>query len=206
MAKFCSECGKKIGVFSSGPLELDSVVLCYECAAPIRDNLNQLWYIKSKKEFLELKNKIISKSRKLYNEETTKGVIEKISSIYGSVAGDLENDTDADIYDDIPEFETAEKDERSESSGSGESGLFADIGKKIKGLAKWTFIVEAIAAVITGLYLGVKEDAIYLLLALFGPIVAWVSSWILYAFGELVDSSRENEKHTKEILEIMKKK
>ncbi len=68
--------------------------------------------------------------------------------------------------------------------------MYDNIGGKIKGLAKTMFIVEAIGAIITGLVLlSIDEDLIgYGLLTLVcGPIVAWVGSWLLYAFGELVE-------------------
>jgi len=67
--------------------------------------------------------------------------------------------------------------------------MYDNIGGKIKGLAKTMFIVEVIGAVITGIVLLATDyDLIFAgLLTLFcGPIVAWVGSWILYAFGELV--------------------
>ena len=68
--------------------------------------------------------------------------------------------------------------------------MYDNIGGKIKGLAKSMFIVEAIGAVITGIVLlATNDDLIFEgLLTLFcGPIIAWVSSWVLYAFGELVE-------------------
>ena len=68
--------------------------------------------------------------------------------------------------------------------------LYENIGGKIKNWAKWIFIVEAIGAIITGLvFLFTDEDFILygLLIMILGPIVAWVGSWILYAFGELVE-------------------
>ena len=67
--------------------------------------------------------------------------------------------------------------------------MYDNIGEKIKGLAKVMFIVEAIAAVIGGLVLLVgKLLAIGLLTLFLGPVVAWVSSWLLYGFGELIDN------------------
>ena len=68
--------------------------------------------------------------------------------------------------------------------------MYDNIGGKIKGLAKTMFIVEAIGAVITGIVLLATDDDLIFagLLTLFcGPIIAWVSSWVLYAFGELVE-------------------
>ena len=68
--------------------------------------------------------------------------------------------------------------------------MYDNIGKKIKSLAKGIFIAESIACAIAGLALiFTDEDTIIygLLCLLLGPIVAWVSSWLLYGFGELVD-------------------
>ena len=68
--------------------------------------------------------------------------------------------------------------------------MYDNIGGKIKGLAKTMFIVEAIGAIITGVVLmATGEDlTLYGFLTLVcGPIVAYVSSWIWYAFGELVE-------------------
>lgn len=72
--------------------------------------------------------------------------------------------------------------------------LYENIGGKIKNWAKWIFIVEAIGAVIAGLALAVNEDALYIFIAIIGPIIAWVGSWILYAFGELVEDTHAMRK------------
>jgi hypothetical protein len=69
--------------------------------------------------------------------------------------------------------------------------LYENIGVKIKNWAKWIFIIEAIGAIITGFVLlidwGFEDGWWALFIIFFGPIVAWVGSWILYAFGQLVD-------------------
>ena len=36
-----------------------------------------------------------------------------------------------------------------------------------------------------------------------GPLVAWISSWMLYAFGELVEKTIDNENNTRNILNKM---
>lgn len=77
--------------------------------------------------------------------------------------------------------------------------MYDNIGGKIKGLAKVGFIVEAIAAVITGIALMASDEdliPIGLLVMLLGPIVAWVSSWLLYGFGELVDKTCDIARNT----------
>jgi len=78
--------------------------------------------------------------------------------------------------------------------------MYDNIGGKIKVLAKVTFIVEAIAAVITGIALMASDEdmiPVGLLVMVVGPIVAWVSSWLLYGFGELVDKACDIERNTR---------
>lgn len=78
--------------------------------------------------------------------------------------------------------------------------MYDNIGGKIKGLAKATFIVEAIAAVITGIALMASDEdmiPVGLLVMVVGPIVTWVSSWLLYGFGELVDKACDIERNTR---------
>ena len=68
--------------------------------------------------------------------------------------------------------------------------LYENIGSKIKNLAKWILIIETIGAIIMGLVLFFVDDSLILfglLTLVCGPIVAYIGSWILYAFGELVE-------------------
>lgn len=72
--------------------------------------------------------------------------------------------------------------------------LFDDIGGKIKGLVKWSFAVEAILVVVVGI--AAMLDCLFsgrFLLFLLIPFAAvaalavlWVGSWVMYAFGEMV--------------------
>ena len=78
--------------------------------------------------------------------------------------------------------------------------MYDNIGGKIKGLAKIVFIVEAIAAAITGIALMASDEdriLIGLLVMVVGPLVAWVSSWLLYGFGELIDKTCDIERNTR---------
>ena len=80
--------------------------------------------------------------------------------------------------------------------------LYTDIGAKIKNWAKWIFIVESIAAIITGIAL-MFEDAVFIgfIVLICGPLVAWVSSWILYAFGEFVEDTKAIRYNTEIIIQ-----
>ena len=78
--------------------------------------------------------------------------------------------------------------------------MYDNIGGKIKTLAKVTCIVEVILAAISGLALMVDDEdliPIGLLVMLVGPVIAWISSWLLYGFGELISKASDIERNTR---------
>lgn len=85
MANICTKCGKKVGVFSCGLDLKESRVICSECASPIRDELSSLLYSANGLEvFNELKNSILEKSEKLYDEVIKKDIENIINEKYAS--------------------------------------------------------------------------------------------------------------------------
>ena len=75
--------------------------------------------------------------------------------------------------------------------------MYANIGRKIKGLAIGTFIVEALGAIIAGIIILANDELeVGLPILLAGPVVAWVSSWLLYGFGELIDKTCDIARNT----------
>ncbi len=79
--------------------------------------------------------------------------------------------------------------------------MFADIGKKIKKMAICIFILEAGSSILGGLiYMFSGEDLGFLfgmLIIVVGVIVAYVSSWFLYGFGEIIDKLTDIEYNTR---------
>ena len=75
--------------------------------------------------------------------------------------------------------------------------MFDNIGGKIKGLAKVLFWLETIAAAIVGLGLVDGSEGLSLLFALVGVLVAWISAWFLYGFGEIIDKLCDIERNTR---------
>ena len=78
---------------------------------------------------------------------------------------------------------------------------YDNIGEKIKSWAKWIAIVEAVLSVIGGILVMVNEidiigadSSVFMgpLLMISGPMIAWVSSWLLYGFGELISTTSSN--------------
>ena len=76
--------------------------------------------------------------------------------------------------------------------------MYDNIGGKIKGLAAAVFAIELIASIIVsiGLIAGGDMAPVGLLLLILGPILSWVSSWLLYGFGELIDKTSEIARNT----------
>ena len=85
--------------------------------------------------------------------------------------------------------------------------MYNNIGKKIKILATIMGIVEAAAAFMVGVVLLIDsidwgdEELIpvALLIMLVGPVVAWISTWMLYGFGELIDKTCDIARNTRTV-------
>ena len=69
--------------------------------------------------------------------------------------------------------------------------MFDNIGKKIKAAAKFVCIIGIVVFVITGFVLLSVIGFFGLLIMLIGPLVSWISSWLLYSWGDLVDNIQE---------------
>ncbi len=83
--------------------------------------------------------------------------------------------------------------------------MFSNIGAKIKGLAKFIFWVICIISIIAGIVTIIQAMAnsysnssskIYAIIAGFliavgGTILAWLQNFLLYGFGELIDSNQK---------------
>lgn len=71
--------------------------------------------------------------------------------------------------------------------------MFDNIGRGVKNFALGVFISEIIAAIISGIVMICSgEDELILwgiITIIVGPLVGWLSSFLLYAFGQLVENS-----------------
>ena len=89
--------------------------------------------------------------------------------------------------------------------------MYRDIGGKIKLAAYIMFAIQAVLCAVLGfIYISDKNIAGFFILV-FGILFAWISSWMMYGFGELIDkvSSIERscalEKTPKLTLMVLKK-
>ena len=68
--------------------------------------------------------------------------------------------------------------------------MYTDIGMKIKNLTKTIFIIQAVVYFILGIVLAFMLGEFSILGILTGGILilfSWISTWLLYGFGEIVD-------------------
>lgn len=84
--------------------------------------------------------------------------------------------------------------------------MFSNIGKKIKGLAKficWICIIAFCALGVSVLIpairdnLGAGEIIKGVLIIVGGIIISWISVFFTYGFGELIDKTAEIAENTK---------
>ena len=78
--------------------------------------------------------------------------------------------------------------------------MFNNIGGKIKGLAKAIVILAIIYAIILAIFLLAIDNtagAVSLPVIILIPVIAWISSWTLYGFGELIDKVTQIEENTR---------
>ena len=78
--------------------------------------------------------------------------------------------------------------------------MYGNIGNKIKIVGATSFLLESIAAVITGISLMATDDELVpigILVMLGGPISAYIVSLFIVAFGELVAKTCDIERNTR---------
>lgn len=80
--------------------------------------------------------------------------------------------------------------------------MYEQIGEKIKALASTLAAIGSIISFFGGIVLiTIDEDNVLLgiFVIVIGSLLSWVSSWLLYGFGELIDKvcSIEKSMHTK---------
>ena len=76
--------------------------------------------------------------------------------------------------------------------------MYNNIGKKIKVLVIVLCILECIGAFVTGIIFvsDSSDEEIGVIIMIAGPIFAWISSWFLYGYGEIIDKLQDIANNT----------
>ena len=78
--------------------------------------------------------------------------------------------------------------------------MFTRIDEKLKGVAEGFFWIEAQISAIVGVVLAITVSPAYLLVALAGVVIAWLSSLLLYCFGEMITELKLNRRASEALL------
>ena len=74
--------------------------------------------------------------------------------------------------------------------------MYDNIGKKIKLLAKVVTIIFSVASIFVGIA-SIVGGVLWGLIFFFMPILFWISSFVLYGFGELIDKVCDIERNSR---------
>ncbi|MBQ8759145.1 MAG: hypothetical protein IJZ20_05575 [Clostridia bacterium] len=79
--------------------------------------------------------------------------------------------------------------------------MYNNIGQKIKHFATALFVIGTICSTLTGFYivmfLHLEMAAVGILVIIIGSFLSWVSTFLLYGFGELIEKTTEIADNTK---------
>ena len=205
MANFCKQCSKKIGFLTDGYYLNDTDMLCDDCAEKVRGKTSELFGASSENEFLEIADELIQVAKDNFNEDVVEAFVEKIERAakkrnYKSIACEKTESPKGRSNANSTNAHTPSNPENRDFY----SGMFSNIGSKIKALATVCTWVGIILSFIAGIVLiSMDEQLIFpgLLIMIGGSLLSWLSSFILYGFGQLV----ENSDKTVELLKDQKK-
>ena len=90
-----------------------------------------------------------------------------------------------------------------------DTGVFANVGEKLKSWAKINFVLGVVLGVVIAIATIAIDEEFFLVgigAGVMEILVAWAFSLVLYAFGELVANSKESKKIQQEILDELRNK
>ena len=87
--------------------------------------------------------------------------------------------------------------------------MFSDVGKKIKSVAEFVFVFQVLLSLIGGIVIIANDDdmaGLGILVIIVGSVIAWLSSLLIYAYGEIAQTNAQNEENTRLILQLLEER
>lgn len=193
----CLKCGKEIGMFSPVPLDLENgEFLCDDCSESIKRDITLLYRVKTVEEFEGTKSEILKKCDELYNDDI-KGKIENLILLIrnkNNYLPETENSTTTNVQ--YSKINTSTSNVQCvTTTNDNNGGMFGNVGGKIKTLAKVLTWLGIISFVIWGFVcISDEEKVLGLILMIGGSLSSWISSFLLYGFGQLIENSDKTVK------------
>lgn len=76
--------------------------------------------------------------------------------------------------------------------------MYNDIGKKIKKLTKIVTVLFIVISFIMGFIMAIRGSLLFLVFIFAVPILLYLSSFVMYGFGELIDKVCDIERNTRD--------
>lgn len=206
MAKVCGLCGRSMSIMD-GYTYCGSVLVCHECYRPYEKVWNSIGvqgkFDENMKEFIaQIKAKgspaEIENLKKIveYLEELHISDLQEIAEVNKNMEEDAAELPPAEPtreYQRI-QIESAayQSSSGSRDSASDTSGMYGNIAGKIKTLAQVVAWLGIIGSVVTWLVLVARDEdllAAGLIIAVIGALISWVSSFVLYGYGQLIENT-----------------
>ena len=130
----------------------------------------------------------LQKCKECFNDAITEDVITVMNKIYDRLDFVKEEKHNISVDSSTTNTENVSTVNETESS----SGMFDNIGGKIKTLAQVITWIGILASIISGIAIMTIDDEMIfvgLMVMIFGALSSWVSSFVLYGFGQLVENS-----------------
>ncbi len=81
--------------------------------------------------------------------------------------------------------------------------MYENISKKLKTLAKYIFGIGLVLSIALGIFIISYDDPVSLIIGIcvigLAPILFWISSWLIYAIGDISEKVDRIEEKTKNI-------
>ena len=196
MAKVCVCCGKKNNsLLGADPIFLEGGrILCHKCAEPIKKDFDNLYYVETKEEFYDLKEKILDYCNKNFDEFVTYSIRNLINDRYIMVFGEEGDNSENEEQENKPNPEPAYD----------EAKWFDNVGNKLKSAAEFTFIVFVIVSVVSFIInlitlsefdVEITEYILSIIYLIIGIMSEFVLCLCLYGFGIIVNDFEERKRN-----------
>ena len=193
MARNCINCGKKIGVFDEEFYLYDDFYTCGKCLESIRNDIDDVYRVKSHEEFLTLRAKIVEKASQSCNQKTVELLVKKANVVYNNLNFVNEKINIDDGVSDVKiEGNTVNENVSGNTASTSDTdgaGMFSNIGGKIKTLATVVTWFGLIASFLVGICMLFVETISGFIIMIVGGLLSWIGSFTLYGFGQLIENT-----------------
>lgn len=208
MANVCGLCGKNISFFD-GRHYAENVVMCDQCHTLYTEVFEA---VGADERFQRKLREFVKEIERNGGHSEIENLIKVVKHLEGLHSSELQeiaevNNNSTDVSDIIIENKAGSaleylkkqvvsypdtNNSNTSVTSSETTGMYGNIAAKIKFLAQAVAWIGIIGSIIGGVsVISIDEDLILtgFLIAVIGALISWVSSFVLYGYGQLIDNT-----------------